>query len=119
MIQPNLRKLFNEVKIGRPKGCPRKRSDAIAADKGYSAQRIRAWLRNHNIKGVIPEHSDQKKRRASTPGRPLNVNKDLYRSRNVVERLLGWLKEYRRLTTLYEQLAVNFMEMVKLAFIRR
>lgn len=110
---------FNEVNICRPKGRPRKRPDVIAADKAYSAQRIRAWLRNHNIKGVIPERSDQKKRRASKPGRPLNFDKELYRSRNVVERLFGWLKECRRLATRYEKLTVNFIEMVKLAFIRR
>lgn len=110
---------LDEVNIVRPKGRPRKRPDAIAADKAYSAQRIRVWLRNLNIKGVIPERSDQKKRRASKPGRPLSFDKELYRCRNVVERLIGWLKEYRRLATRYEKLAVNFMEMLKLAFIRR
>ena len=110
---------LNEVNIGRSNGRPRKRPDVIAADKAYSAQRIKVWLRNHNIKGVIPERSDQEKRRASKPGRPLNFNKDLCRRRNVVERLFGWLKESRRLATRYEKLAVNFMEMVKLAFIRR
>jgi transposase len=32
---------------------------------------------------------------------------------------MGWLKENRRLATRHEELAVNFLAMVKLAMIRR
>ncbi|MEM9833515.1 MAG: transposase [Bacteroidota bacterium] len=36
-----------------------------------------------------------------------------------VEQSNGWLKGYLRIATRYEKLAVNFLAMVKLAFIRR
>ena len=39
--------------------------------------------------------------------------------RNVVERLIGWLKESRRVFARYEKTALNFGGMIKLAFIRR
>ena len=39
--------------------------------------------------------------------------------RNVVERLVGWIKEYRRVATRYEKLAVNYLAMLKLAMMRR
>jgi transposase len=35
------------------------------------------------------------------------------------ERLVGWLKEHRRIGTRYEKLATSFLVMVKLAFICR
>jgi hypothetical protein len=42
-----------------------------------------------------------------------------YRRRNVVERLLGRLKEHRRIATLIEKLASGFLAMVKLSLVRR
>lgn len=42
-----------------------------------------------------------------------------YRKRNVVERLVSWLKESRRVATRYEKLALTYLGMVKLAAIRR
>lgn len=51
--------------------------------------------------------------------RPGEVDKAAYRSRNIVERLIGWLKESRRIVTRFEKTAINFGGMVKLAFIHR
>ena len=42
-----------------------------------------------------------------------------YRRRNVVERLLGWLKESRRVATRYDKLAGSYLALVKLAMMRR
>ena len=43
-----------------------------------------------------------------------------YRGRDVIERLVGWLKErWRRLCTRFEKLAGSYLAMVKLAFIER
>jgi len=41
--------------------------------------------------------------------------KDIYKERNLVERLFQKLKEYRRVDTRYERLAVNYMTMLCLA----
>jgi transposase len=42
----------------------------------------------------------------------------LYRERNVVERLVGKLKEYRRIATRYDKLAESYLAFVQLAAIR-
>ncbi|WP_407656510.1 transposase [Methyloglobulus morosus] len=39
----------------------------------------------------------------------------MYKERNLVERLFQKLKEYRRVATRYERLAVNYMTMLSLA----
>jgi transposase len=46
-------------------------------------------------------------------------DKQAYRRRNVVERLIGWLKESRRIFSRYEKTAKNFGGMLTLAFIRQ
>ncbi len=68
---------------------------------------------------MIPEKKQREgtKRRKKGP-RP-RFNKDTYKERASVEQAIGWIKEYRRTATRYEKLAVNFLAMVKLAFIRR
>jgi transposase len=42
----------------------------------------------------------------------------LYRERNAVERLVGRLKEYRRIATRYDKLAASYLAFVQLAAIR-
>ena len=41
-----------------------------------------------------------------------------YRERNVVERLVGRLKEYRRIATRYDKLAASYLAFVQLAALR-
>jgi transposase len=51
--------------------------------------------------------------------RRLPVDPDTYRRRNAVERAVGWLKGCRSVATRHDQLAVSFLAMVKLAFLRQ
>ena len=60
---------------------------------------------------MIPTRKDQPRVR--------HFDKSAYRRRNVVERLVGWLKERRRLATRFEKLAENFVAMIKLAMMER
>lgn len=83
----------------------------IAGDKGYSFTTVRSYLRRRRIQAVIPTRKDQK----PNP----RFDRRTYRRRNIIERLVGWLKENRRLATRFEKLAVNFLAMVKLAMIQR
>jgi transposase len=99
------------VSVRRPKGRPRRRPRRLAGDKGYSYPRVRRYLRRRGIKAVIPTRKDQR------PSR--HFDKGAYRRRNVVERLVNWLKERRRLATRFEKLAENFLAMVKLAMLER
>lgn len=51
--------------------------------------------------------------------RPVKFDKDAYRRRGIVENLIGWLKECRRVFSRFEKTAENFGGMVKMAFIQR
>ena len=94
---------------GVPMAWPLKR----AGDKGYRAAWIDAYLLELEIIPVIPSKENEDRTQ-----RPFDFDKDAYRRRNIVERLMGWLKESRRITTRFEKTAINFGGMVKLAFIR-
>ena len=48
-----------------------------------------------------------------------SFDKQAYRRRNVVERLIGWIKECRRVFSRFEKTATNFLGMIRLAFIQR
>jgi transposase len=108
--------VMNAVRIPQELGRPRQRPQRLAGDKGYSYPWIRRWLRAHKIEAIIPQRSDQIEQHK---GRPLSFDRETYRRRNVIERCVGWLKEFRRLATRYEKLALNFLAMVKLAMIER
>lgn len=105
--QHDLRSLRATLGDALQLGHPRR----LAADKAYSVAWVRDWLASRRIRAVIPTRSDQRRDRTFARG--------AYRRRNVVERLVGWLKESRRLATRYEKLAVTFLAVVKLAMIRR
>jgi transposase len=73
----------------------------LAGDKGYSYPRIWRWLRRRRIGRVIPTRKDQ-------PRDP-DFDKVEYRKRNIIERVVGWSKECRRLLTRFEKLAINYV----------
>ena len=98
--------LVDAVRVGR-----RTRPKVVAGDKGYSYPFVRRMLKRRRIAPLIPTRSDQ----------PQDASFDtaMYKRRNVIERLVGWLKERRRLCTRFEKLAQSYLSMVKLAFIER
>jgi transposase len=89
---------------GRPR--PRLRPRRTAGDRGYSSPPARRRLRQRRIEPVIPTRKDQ-------PRHP-DFDKAAYRQRNKVERLIGRLKQYRRIATRYEKRATNDLAMVAL-----
>ena len=107
--------LLERIGVLRSNGFLKTRPKALAGDKGYSFPVLRRWLYRHGIKPVIPLKSNQKGRR----GRPYKLSEESYKQRNCVERLIGWIKEFRRISTRYEKLACRYAGMVRLAFIRR
>ncbi len=69
---------------------------------------------------MIPEPSDQinnRRRRGSKGGRPVNFDAALYRNRNVVERAFNRFKDWRAIATRYDKHAVNWRGGVCLAAI--
>jgi len=87
---------------------------AMAGDKGYRAGWIDEYLLDLGINPVIPSKENEDR-----TARPIEFDKDLYRARNIVERLIGWLKESRRIFSRFEKTAKNFGGFIKMAFIHR
>jgi transposase len=95
--------------VERPVGRPRTRPDAIRGDKAYSSRAIRSHLRGRGIKTVIPEPRDpqgHRKRRGSRGCRPVGLDADDYRNRNVIERRFCHTKQWRGLATRYDKHAI-------------
>ncbi|WP_425544525.1 IS5 family transposase, partial [Actinomadura kijaniata] len=94
------------IQVPRPgPGRPRTRPDHVIADKAYSSRAIRAHLRNRRIRATIPERADQqagRRRRGSRGGRPPVFDPAAYRRRNVVERCINRLKQWRGIATRYD-----------------
>ncbi len=87
---------------------------ALAGDKGYRANWIDACLLEMEIAPVIPSKENEDR-----DARPVAFDREAYRRRNIIERLIGWLKESRRILTRFEKTAKNFGGMLKMAFIHR
>lgn len=81
----------------------------LAGDKGYSYPRIRRWCQRRRVEAVIPTRKDQP--------RDEHFDKETYRHRNIIERVVNWYKEYRSLGTRYEKLAVNYVALWLVAVI--
>lgn len=86
---------------------------ALAGDKGYRADWIDTCLMALEISPVIPSKSNEDRE-----ARPVPFNGEAYRKRNIIERVIGWLKENRRVFSRFEKTAKNFGGMIKMAFIR-
>ena len=114
-----LEPVLDAIRVPRPggRGRPRKRPAHLLADKGYSYPRCRRALRRRGIPHTIPERTDQRARRAHRPGRPPTFDRARYRRRNVVERCINRLKQWRGLATRYEKRAANYRAMVVIAAI--
>lgn len=87
---------------------------ALAGDKGYRADWIDEYLFELEIKPVIPSKENEDR-----SARPVEFDREAYRRRSIVECVIGWLKECRRVMTRFEKSAKNFGGMLKMAFIQR
>jgi transposase len=96
--------------VKRPgRGRPRKRPQRVVGDKGYSSGKVRRYCRRRGIQPVIPTTDNERRQR--------HFDRELYRERNRVERCINRLKQYRRVATRYEKLAVTYLAMVTIAAI--
>ena len=107
--------LLDQVKVKGKPGRPRQRFEAVAGDKGYDSKAIRDDLRKRGSEPVIAHRKD---REGEYPEKSQEFDKEKYRRRNVVERLIGRLKEFRSIATRYAKLAEGFIGLIRLAFIR-
>ena len=90
----------------------------LAGDKGYSSDAIRDGLVACGIRPLIPMRDNEHVKDREACERRWGVfDKAAYKARNVVERAIARLKEFRRVATRYEKLAESFAGMVNLACI--
>ena len=108
--QPVLPPLMERGAVKRAgRGRPRVRPDRVAGDKGYSSPAVRRYLKGRRIGAVIPTKVDE----APDPA----FDRAAYRERNVVERSINRLKQWRRIATRYEKRAANYLAMLTIAAI--
>ena len=81
-------------------------SQCLIADKAYDADHLRHWLRQSGTKAVIPSTASRNK--------AYPLSRKAYRRRNLIERLFGRLKNWRRIATRYDRLAEIYMATVAL-----
>jgi transposase len=106
MMAPALEDIYVPRTIGRPRITP----DATKADRGYTSGANRKSLRDHHIKAVIPEKTNEiaaRKKKGSKGGRPPAFDAESYKGRNVVERSFSRLKQWRGIATRYDKLATT------------
>lgn len=87
---------------------------ALAGDRAYRSRKIVEQLESEGVSATIPEVGE-KANDESHPG----FDRETHRRRNTVERLIGWLKENRRVFSRHEKTVVNYLGMFHIAFIRR
>lgn len=85
------------------------RMKRLLADKGYDADALRKSLRAQGTQAIIPGRRNRKK--------TIRYDKERYKGRWLVEAAFCRLKDFRRVATRYDKLAINFMSAVALATI--
>jgi transposase len=76
----------------------------VLADKGYDSDELVAAIEAQGAEAVIPPRSNRLE--------PREYDKETYKQRNVVERMINVMKHCRRVATRYEKTARNFLGMV-------
>ena len=84
--------------VHRP-GRPRKRPDRLIADRAYDSNAARALLVRRGIEPIIPARANNRQA-TYQDGRCMRR----YKRRWIVERTIGWLGNFRRLTVRYDRL---------------
>jgi transposase len=102
-------KLMEAGAIRTQSGQRRRRPQRLVADKGYTSRAFRNYLHRKHICCTIARRSNERRRGS--------FNKAHYRKRNIVERLINRLKQFRRIATRYEKRASNFAAMITIASI--
>lgn len=77
---------------------------ALLADKGYDANYMIEAANNVGAEAVIPPRTRRKIKR--------EYDTDLYKERNLIERMFNKMKNFRRVATRYDKLDLAYMSFV-------
>jgi transposase len=84
--------------------------ERLLGDNGYDSDEIRSDLAKRGIEPVIPPRSNRTK--------PIDYDRKAYKRRNLIERCVNRLKQFRRIATRYEKTARAYLSMLGLAATR-
>ena len=79
----------------------------LVADKGYDSQALREWLQARGTTPVIPPRRNRKIQ--------YEYDRDVYKQRNIIERMFCRLKDWRRIATRYDRNLKTFLGAIALA----
>ena len=82
-------------------------ADTLIADRGYDSNWFREALEDKGIAPCIPGRKNRKE--------PITYDETLYKQRNLVERMFGKLKDWRRIAMRYDRCAHTFMSAICIA----
>jgi putative transposase len=83
--------------------------DQLLADTAYDSNGLRRFLLERGTTPVIPNNPTRKN--------PHPFDGRAYKARNIIERTIGRLKDWRRVQTRYDKLAANYASAVAIAAI--
>ena len=84
-------------------------ADVLIADKGYDSDRFRKALQSRGIAPCIPGRVNRNE--------PVAYDAQLYKKRNLIERMFAKLKDWRRIATRYDRCAHTFFSAICIAAI--
>ena len=82
----------------------------LRGDKGYDSDEIRNDLAKRGIEPVIPPWLNRTT--------PIQYDREAYKRRNLIERCVNRLKQFRRIATRYEKTARAYLSMLCIAATR-
>lgn len=92
-------KVARTHRAGRPRTYPAR----LIADRGYDSNGARRFLKRRGIHPIIPARANNQQA-TDQDGRCLRR----YRRRWIVERTIGWIGNFRRLTVRYDRLLETY-----------
>jgi len=78
-------------------------------DRAYESNKTRALAAANGHEPIVPPKKNRKD--------PWEYDKQLYKKRNIVERLFGRLKRFRKICTRYDKTDVMFLGYIQFAFV--
>ena len=82
----------------------------VLADKAFCSEEIRDYIFQQKAISCIPDKSNAVRRH--------DFDKELYKSRNIIERFFQRIKNFRHIATRYDKLSICFLNFVILAAIQ-
>jgi transposase len=113
--------VLDAICVPRPgRGRPRQRPTSLRVDRAYGARYYRQQIQQRGMRCICPERLDAQKnrlRKGSKGGSPPRFDSKAYKGRNVVERAINRLKDFRAVSTRFDKRGHNFLAAVIVATI--